>query len=92
MTLQPPPFRFDNWLASRACRSDRAVRSRACVVHPLMALTFLVAAALLVTAVVRSGVVDAVRTWTRLAVPTSNLTSHPMALSDLSAPVHSRTH
>jgi hypothetical protein len=90
MPSQPqiPPFRFDNWLSARSCPTARTLRDRPCVVHPLLALTFLLAVALLVALVARSGVLDTVRTWTRLAAPTCHpgTASHPMALSDLGSP------
>jgi hypothetical protein len=85
---QNPPFRVENWLSARSCSTTRALRNRPCVLHPLLALTFLLAIALLVALVARSGVLDTVRTWTRLAAPTCHpgTSLHPMALSDLGLP------
>ncbi len=77
MASQPqsahPAFRFENWLSARSCRSTRVLRGRPCVVHPLLALALLMVVALAVTLFVRLGVMDTLRTWTRLAAPTTSV-------------------
>lgn len=68
-----PAFRVDNWLATCVCPCRKAAKTKACVVHPLLALAMAIFAGLAVLVVAQIGPLERLRAWGRMAAPPPTL-------------------